>query len=1737
MGVSAQITAIIWKDVFVQLIKRHYFLALAEIFLVVLSFAGIENDRPYLKPEPGKSPLRFTAATVYEERNVSVFRAPQLILYTPNSTHTQALMAAAFPSEPPIKKGYSDMLAMAQVFKRVVPAPKRGPEQRIVGVELLSFEPSNRRLLTSGYPRDLQFRVDLYDDFRYLSQRAKSLRLLEPLPSTLTQRESLAFVQMALAHGHMTMVRNELKSQERRYTIVTNRIPEGPYPKDVRSRYGFTALRVGVGYMVPFCTLVGRLVEEHHSGMREKLRFVGLNSAIYFLGHFIASMMVGLVAVLCNMTHMLVAPNWESGAQGQTYLSGIDKFVVFIIFLIFSVMYIVKAMLVSLFFRNATAAVVFALCYWLTAYLVPWFAFEDFYGYAADYITLGRTTKLLTAFSPCMGLHWCFRILGCAAITGEEYTFGSVNEEVLGLDNVKMVEIWIMMLAYTVMIAIMIWYFGNVVSYAIGVPLEPWFPFTVSYWIPGTKGSVQIIEPKAPDGYHFQKYPPGEAVVTVSQLEYEGKQRHVLRDTNFKAYSGEILGIVAPSGAGKTSLCNILTGFLPPSAGQVSVFGYDMALQTALARQHVAYVQQRSVLFLELTVYEHLVFFGSMRHEAYLVLGTQLAQVRDMLQLGPIMHIVCNKLDVSQKKMLGLAVALMTCPKVLVMDEVMVRMVPSARKVAWNALISLKGTMCIIAATQNVYEVDTRADRLAVLGYAAHKCYGTTSFIQKRYGWGYTVRVMKGLHFNGRAVLANIRQTIPGARVLQDQRGFAAICIGYPENYTLVATMLQRLEANQSAFSITSLTVSFVTMEDIFFRIVLEMDSGDYQYKQRIAGGAGGPDKRHGVTEDVAYTAANMTVLTEDQGGIIAGGEKYESSIEIQEHVKAVYDLKPETPGPGQLFVAMIYKRRHYTWQTLALPMFCFIVPTVILVLRGEFETTSASQVSVPFTADNIAYDLSSFQTTEKAFVAFDDGSRDIEAGYQKYIESKNFPVDEVPNFQQFLDRAKETRGGYTDYLFGAQFVVDKNDANMGKAVAWFSGDAFHTQSLSINVISTALLNKITNDPDDNVLAVLRPLKHGKQLISSRHLENAKYAEDLGNMVSLRLTTFILLPAAISVATASFIFFPVDDRVSNSKRMQFVSGVSPAMYWLANYVWDMFIALVGLMCMLFPTFIFYKYFRSYAIMSIAIHVMHMHSMLPFVYFFSFLTDSMVSGFLVVNALTFFTGVVSTLGYQLYMVETERGMDLISTEHPRDPLLWFLYLLPPFSASWAHVKVIQLATENAYCSYTADSSLIYDVCAFVRNSAEEAAIMMTGLRYCCATYYKSNRTSVQPLSTTSFHRDGAMMELTVMFIEGIVCLVVLILVEHAVMRHWFASVEKIEEPAATGWCPDVLAERIYVNKVLERHDLTKPSLLALDLKKSYGQVVALRGVSFHVDPGETLAVLGTLGSGKSTLLDVLSGIQSPSGGVAYIGNVSHQDVARWEKSIGLCPEYDTFLGRLTVRQTLTMFAFVRGVQHQSRVTLVEHLFALLNLTDVAEETIDSVSASSRRKLAVAVAIVGLPPVLLLDDPATGLDPFAKRTIYKSVHVLRQLSKSAVLLVTTSLCDAVIMSDRMAIMVDGVFRSIGTLHELQSRLCKGFVLKLKLKPEAYYNPVARKAIDSTVTAALPKAVFCGQVAAFVEYEIERLPHQRELARILTDMKHHLGEYVFDALMSEVTLEHVILKTAKYQVASARGPAVSS
>lgn len=331
-------------------------------------------------------------------------------MFNPDVEYNKNLMAAAFPSEPAIIKDYKNASAMLKAFRETSPVPKRGPEQSVLASYL--------RPPVKESPHDLHFSAGFYDDLAYLSRRRKDYGTFNPIPNAMTQRETIAYFQVALFHEHLRRVRQEKKSTERLYNISTRRLPQGPYPQHVPSKRSLMVLRLGFGFMIPFCILVFKMVDETQSGMREKLRVCGLRDGVYWLGHFLAAMLIGVVSCVIVIIYM-AAFEYEKNRVKHHFLDDTDKLAVLLAFVVFSAQYITIAMCLSLFFTDSTAAVVVAVCLWNTSYIVPWFVLEDRLGRSAHYILLGRWTKLFSSLLPCMGLHWCFRIIGCANLVGK----------------------------------------------------------------------------------------------------------------------------------------------------------------------------------------------------------------------------------------------------------------------------------------------------------------------------------------------------------------------------------------------------------------------------------------------------------------------------------------------------------------------------------------------------------------------------------------------------------------------------------------------------------------------------------------------------------------------------------------------------------------------------------------------------------------------------------------------------------------------------------------------------------------------------------------------------------------------------------------------------------------------------------------------------------------------------------------------------------------------------------------------------------------------------------------------------------------------------------------------------------------------------------------------------------------------------------------------------------------------
>jgi ABC-2 type transport system ATP-binding protein len=218
----------------------------------------------------------------------------------------------------------------------------------------------------------------------------------------------------------------------------------------------------------------------------------------------------------------------------------------------------------------------------------------------------------------------------------------------------------------------------------------------------------------------------------------------------------------------------------------------------------------------------------------------------------------------------------------------------------------------------------------------------------------------------------------------------------------------------------------------------------------------------------------------------------------------------------------------------------------------------------------------------------------------------------------------------------------------------------------------------------------------------------------------------------------------------------------------------------------------------------------------------------------------------------------------------------------------------------------------------------------------------------------------------------------------------------------------------------------PVIRVRDLRKAYGTTAAVDGVSFEVGRGEVFGLLGPNGAGKTTTVEILEGLRSPDSGVVDVLGV---DVARHPDAlkprIGVALQTAALYPKLTVVEVLRLFRsfYDRGPD-------VAALVDLLDLGEKRDAQTQALSGGQRQRLAVALALVNDPEIVFLDEPTTGMDPAARRSLWDIVGSLRRDGRT-VLLTTHYMEEAEVLCDRLAIMDHGRILETGTVKELVGR----------------------------------------------------------------------------------------------------------
>jgi ABC-2 type transport system ATP-binding protein len=212
-----------------------------------------------------------------------------------------------------------------------------------------------------------------------------------------------------------------------------------------------------------------------------------------------------------------------------------------------------------------------------------------------------------------------------------------------------------------------------------------------------------------------------------------------------------------------------------------------------------------------------------------------------------------------------------------------------------------------------------------------------------------------------------------------------------------------------------------------------------------------------------------------------------------------------------------------------------------------------------------------------------------------------------------------------------------------------------------------------------------------------------------------------------------------------------------------------------------------------------------------------------------------------------------------------------------------------------------------------------------------------------------------------------------------------------------------------------------------LEKSYKELRALRGVDFDVARGSIFALLGANGAGKTTVVNILSTLLKADAGTATVNgyDVTAQG-AQVRESISLTGQFAAVDEILTGRENLLLAARLRHLKGAGQIA--DDLLARFQLTDAAQRRVRTYSGGMRRRLDVAMSLVGDPPVIFLDEPTTGLDPQARIEVWRAVRELAGRG-TTVLLTTQYLDEAEQLADRIAILHQGRIIANGTLTELK------------------------------------------------------------------------------------------------------------
>jgi len=508
-------------------------------------------------------------------------------------------------------------------------------------------------------------------------------------------------------------------------------------------------------------------------------------------------------------------------------------------------------------------------------------------------------------------------------------------------------------------------------------------------------------------------------------------------------------------------------------------------------------------------------------------------------------------------------------------------------------------------------------------------------------------------------------------------------------------------------------------------------------------------------------------------------------------------------------------------------------------------------------------------------------------------------------------------------------------------------------------------------------------------------------------LVGNKYAVVFFLSAALAIMPANYIYLLVTERVNNSKHLMRISGLNIASYWIVNYLFEIvkYYITAGICFLLLYAFNFYKdYFYIF-------YITLGPGLISLTYIMScFLDESSAQNIVII--INFIIGNVGAI--IVIVLRTSESVKNIGKL-----LEYILSIIPSFCFDFS--LNLLLNTIGVYFIDYPDEWL-----SFGPNVIIEKFNLL--------------------LSMILFSS-----------IECVLYTVILIIVESRSYHFKKPTNYKLlSDIKDTGVIDEIkncninneIKNNNDKNYILRINNLKKifKDMFCCNCKSKNNDIIAIKNLNFGIKKGECFGILGLNGAGKTTTFKCITQELSQDNGCIFInGENIAGNFEKLNEIIGYCPQFGAIFENLTVYENLEYYARIKGIKIDKIDLLVNAMIKEMSLEEFKNKEARKLSGGNKRKLSVAISMIGNPPILLLDEPSFGIDPEARRFMWSIIHKMTTKGeKSSTIISTHSMDEAETLCKRIGIMVNGEFVCIGRINDIKEKYGYGYEINIRIKP---------------------------------------------------------------------------------------------